>query len=120
METQIQNQLYKLIYETEYGNRFQILQEIASILRKKLNWTPIKKHDKETQETQETQQIQKLLNLLTDPIKIEELLKYIIEDMNIYLNEIYNLPTLIEDEMPDKPKIHNNIIQQVKKYGIRN
>ena len=115
METHIQNQLYKLIYDTEYGNRFQILQEIANTLRKKLNWTPIIK-----QQTQETQQIQKILDMLTDPIKIEELLKYIIEDMIIYLNEIYNLPTLIEDEMSDKPKIRNSIIQQVKKYGTHN
>ena len=114
METQIQNQLYKLIYDTEYGNRFQVLQEIANTLRKKLNWTHVLKQHKETQ------QIQKILNMLTDPIKIEELLKYIIEDMIIYLNEIYNLPTLLEDEMPDKPKIHNNIIQQVKKYGTYN
>ena len=58
--------------------------------------------------------------MLTDPIKIEELLKYIIEDMIIYLNEIYNLPTLLEDEMSDKPKIRNSIIQQVKKYGTHN
>ena len=115
METHIQNQLYKLIYETEYGNRFQVLQEIANTLRKKLNWTPIIK-----QEIQETQQIQKILDMLIDPIKIEELLKYIIEDMIIYLNEIYNLPTLIEDEMSDKPKIQNNIIHQVKKYGTNN
>ena len=115
METHIQNQLYKLIYETEYGNRFQVLQEIANTLRKKLNWTPIIK-----QETQQTQQIQKILDMLTDPIKIEELLKYIIEDMIIYLNEIYNLPTLIEDEMSDKPKIRNSIIQQVKKYSTYN
>jgi SAM-dependent MidA family methyltransferase len=115
METHIQNQLYKLIYETEYGNRFQVLQEIANTLRKKLNWTPIIK-----QQTQETQQIQKILDMLIDPIKIEELLKYIIEDMIIYLNEIYNLPTLIEDEMSDKPKIQNNIIHQVKKYGTNN
>ena len=114
METHIQNQIYKLIYETEYGNRFQVLQEIVNTLRKKLNWTPIKKYDKETQ------QIQKILDMLTDPIKIEELLKYIIEDMIIYLNEIYNLPTLLEDEMSDKPKIQNNIIHQVKKYGINN
>ena len=113
-QTQIQNQLYKLIYDTEYGNRFQVLQEIANTLRKKLNWTPVLKHDKETQ------QIQKILNMLTDPIKIEELLKYIIEDMIIYLNEIYNLPTLLEDEMSDKPKIRNSIIQQVKKYGTHN
>ena len=113
-QTQIQNQLYKLIYDTEYGNRFQVLQEIANTLRKKLNWTPVLKHDKETQ------QIQKILNMLTDPIKIEELLKYIIEDMIIYLHEIYNLPTLLEDEMPDKPKIHNSIIAQVKKYGTYN
>jgi SAM-dependent MidA family methyltransferase len=115
METHIQNQLYKLIYETEYGNRFQVLQEIANTLRKKLNWTPIIK-----QQTQETQQIQKILDMLIDPIKIEELLKYIIEDMIIYLNEIYNLPTLIEDEMSDKPKIQNNIIHQLKKYGTNN
>ena len=115
METHIQNQLYKLIYETEYGNRFQVLQEIANTLRKKLNWTPIIK-----QQTQETQQIQKILDMLIDPIKIEELLKYIIEDMIIYLNEIYNLPTLLEDEMSDKPKIRNSIIQQVKKYGTHN
>ena len=115
METHIQNQLYKLIYDTEYGNRFQILQEIANTFRKKLNWSPIIK-----QQTQETQQIQKILDMLTDPIKIEELLKYIIEDMIIYLNEIYNLPTLIEDEMSDKPKIRNSIIQQVKKYGTHN
>ena len=115
METHIQNQLYKLIYETEYGNRFQVLQEIANTLRKKLNWTPIIK-----QEIQETQQIQKILDMLIDPIKIEELLKYIIEDMIIYLNEIYNLPTLLEDEMSDKPKIRNSIIQQVKKYGTHN
>ena len=58
--------------------------------------------------------------MLIDPIKIEELLKYIIEDMIIYLNEIYNLPTLIEDEMSDKPKIQNNIIHQLKKYGTNN
>ena len=112
METHIQNQIYKLIYDTEYGNRFQVLQEIANTLRKKLNWTHVLK--------QETQETQKILNMLTDPIKIEELLKYIIEDMIIYVNEIYSLPTLIEDEMPDKPKIQNNIIHQVKKYGIHN
>ena len=125
--------LYELIYESEYGNRFKILQDIVITIRNKLNWTPLIKRNPNTASKvpslfdigslqKENPKVMKLFHNVERPEdednkQIKELLKYIIEEMIIYLNDLYNLPCLLEDEIIDTSQICYDLIQEVKKYG---
>ena len=109
--------LTEVISEIGYGRKLKILQDIVITIRKKLNWSPIST-DRYLDE--ENPKVATILNIKIDTIQLEELLKYIIKEMIIFLKEIYNLPTFLKNETIDKKQMCNNLIKTVKKFGIKN